>query len=304
MASPKNQLLDNQFGIPPELFDALAGGARAKQEMGLVQGKYDQAQSDANAQLSGVQGRGMSATSPTIAQAIANIAQRSSGIQRMKNLEAQAKQLGGQISEGDIAKLGLQLRQKPQSSQGRYKYDRNVGTFDTWTGETDGSTARPEETPEEKRKRDLDSAVEKALAIDSAKRDRDLAAKQKQQTQAFNTYNTAISGLKGALAETAQGPIAGNFPAFTAKAQIAEGALSAMAPILKDLFRSAGEGVFTNDDQQRLMAMLPTRADQPSAAVAKLQNIDAIVKSKLGMNSPQQSTGGKSLEERAKKYGL
>jgi hypothetical protein len=65
-----------------------------------------------------------------------------------------------------------------------------------------------------------------------------------------------------------------------------------MAPVLKQMFRESGEGVFTDRDQDMLIAMLPTRIDHPEAAKAKMQGIDAIVRAKLGQgqqSAPQQS---------------
>ena len=72
--------------------------------------------------------------------------------------------------------------------------------------------------------------------------------------------------------------------------------VAAMAPILKQLFRGAGEGTFTDKDQELLVAMLPTRKDTPEARVIKVQNIDAIVRAKLGSQQSQgpQSEGSNS----------
>jgi hypothetical protein len=57
-----------------------------------------------------------------------------------------------------------------------------------------------------------------------------------------------------------------------------------MAPVLKQLFRVAGEGVFTDRDQALLLQMIPTRTTRPEARAAQIENIDKIVKAKLGMN--------------------
>ncbi len=85
------------------------------------------------------------------------------------------------------------------------------------------------------------------------------------------------------LARTMTGPIAGRIPAVTANQQIAEGGVAAMAPVLKQLFRVSGEGVFTDRDQALLLDMVPKRSDRPEAADAKMRNIDAIVRAKLGL---------------------
>jgi hypothetical protein len=101
---------------------------------------------------------------------------------------------------------------------------------------------------------------------------------------AFNLYETARDGLLTGLEGTETGPIIGRLPAFTSEQQIGEGAVAAMAPVLKQLFRVAGEGVFTDRDQALLLQMIPTRTTRPEARAAQIENIDKIVKAKLGMN--------------------
>jgi hypothetical protein len=84
-----------------------------------------------------------------------------------------------------------------------------------------------------------------------------------------------------ALGGTTTGPFAGRIPAVTASQQVADGAIAAVAPVLKQLFRSAGEGVFTDRDQQLLIDMIPNRTDLPEARVAKIKMIDEIIEAKL-----------------------
>lgn len=122
---------------------------------------------------------------------------------------------------------------------------------------------------------------------------------QRQRDMAFSQFQTAMQATESALRDTATNPVAGAIPALTANQQIAEGAVAAMAPILKQLFRSAGEGVFTDKDQELLMAMMPTRSDHPEAVAAKLANIRAIVAAKLGQGGapadvPQTESQGNS----------
>lgn len=120
-------------------------------------------------------------------------------------------------------------------------------------------------------------------------RARDQAATQKTDTKlaelarTWNTYEQAKQGLLSGLAGTETGPIAGRLPAITSAQQTAEGAVSAMAPVLKQLFRVSGEGVFTDRDQQLLLDMVPTRKDSPEARANKIRNIDNIVRAKLGL---------------------
>lgn len=99
-----------------------------------------------------------------------------------------------------------------------------------------------------------------------------------------------MSGLTDALGNTGAGYFAGRVPAVGADAQIAEGAIAAVAPVLKQLFRTSGEGVFTDKDQQLLMEMVPKRTDETEAQKSKIANIDAIVRAKLGQGAQAQQS--------------
>lgn len=134
-------------------------------------------------------------------------------------------------------------------------------------------------TAELKLKPEIEKAV--ATSVAGAKADADSIANQKSDDAAFNLYQTAFSGLSSSLGQTTTGPFFGLMPAVTSKQQIADGAIAAVAPILKQMFRAAGEGTFTDSDQKILLDMIPTRKDKPEAREAKLLNIDAIVRSKL-----------------------
>lgn len=127
------------------------------------------------------------------------------------------------------------------------------------------------------------------------------AITREQNQRTWDTYQIAMGGLRQAMAATETGPLAGRMPAVTSAQQTAEGAESAMAPVLKQIFRIAGEGTFTDKDQELLMRMVPTRKDSPQAREAKIQNIDNIIKSKLGLSeqSPQaQPAGGWSVRRK------
>ncbi|WP_444886697.1 hypothetical protein [Microbulbifer sp. JMSA008] len=100
----------------------------------------------------------------------------------------------------------------------------------------------------------------------------------------FKAYQAAMHGLSNRMEHTATNPLTGSLPALTPEAQAAEGAVSAMAPILKSLFREAGEGAFTDKDQELLLNMVPTRKDHPEARKAKIEMIDRIVRAKLGIS--------------------
>jgi hypothetical protein len=115
--------------------------------------------------------------------------------------------------------------------------------------------------------------------------------KEKSNDAAWDVYNSSMSNLAQAMRGTETGPIRGFIPAVTANAQIAEGAVAVMAPILKQMFRSAGEGTFTDKDQELLMGMVPTRKDLPEARDAKIKAIDQIVRAKLGITDEEQPAG-------------
>jgi hypothetical protein len=112
------------------------------------------------------------------------------------------------------------------------------------------------------------------------------AAEAQTAQNAYNSFDIAMSNVEAAFQKTSTGPLAGRIPAMTTKQQIAEGAVAALAPILKQLFRSAGEGVFTDKDQALLIEMAPKRTDTPEAAAAKTKAIRDIVAAKLGVAAP------------------
>lgn len=126
---------------------------------------------------------------------------------------------------------------------------------------------------------------------------------EESRKAALNTWNTAKQGLVDALEETNTGPIVGRLPAVTAKQQTAEGAAAALAPVLKQIFRTAGEGTFTDRDQALLLEMAPTRKDRPEARAAKIKNIDAIIAAKLGGQSGLTDAEEARLQELERKIG-
>ncbi|MEW5248672.1 hypothetical protein [Microbulbifer discodermiae] len=132
-----------------------------------------------------------------------------------------------------------------------------------------------------------DRANTKAAEVTAGEEARNQANREdlaKTNRTAFSAYQAAVDGLSKGLEGTTTNPIAGRFPAFSAGAQIADGAISAMAPILKSLFRESGEGTFTDKDQELLIEMLPTRKDHPEARRAKIEMVDSIVRAKLGID--------------------
>jgi len=159
--------------------------------------------------------------------------------------------------------------------------------------------------------------VKKAREIELAKSEvgtaADRAAMAAKNAKALAVYKAGMAGLADGLDATETGYFVGRIPAFTAGQQKAEGAISAMAPVMKQMFRDAGEGIFTDRDQQLLLDMLPSRTDLKEARDWKLANINRIVEAKLsnpslsveelmgGIRQPAQSDDG-DLEARLNKY--
>ena len=95
-------------------------------------------------------------------------------------------------------------------------------------------------------------------------------------------FDFGFSALEQALGGTGQtGKILGNIPGLTTGAQIADNAKALLLPIMKSVFRGAGEGVFTDKDQETLEAMLPTRSMTPEAASQALDSVKMLVSLKL-----------------------
>lgn len=142
-----------------------------------------------------------------------------------------------------------------------------------------------------------DAALDQARGEAGIKAATDLAATGRANENAYRVYTSAMGNLKNALSGTSTNPVLGRLPAVTANQQIADGGVAAMAPVLKQMFRAAGEGTFTDSDQKLLMDMLPTRTDLPAARDAKIAGIDSIVRSKLNVapsaEPPQTSTAAR-----------
>mgnify|MGYP000583776319 CR=1 FL=1 len=117
----------------------------------------------------------------------------------------------------------------------------------------------------------------------------DIASQNKSNEAALEVYEIGVKQLADSLGKTTQGPIASIFTSLTDEARAADGAVSIMLPVLKAMFRSSGEGTFTDKDQELLEAMLPTRKDNPKTAQSKLLMVDAVVQAKLRQRNANQS---------------
>jgi len=124
-------------------------------------------------------------------------------------------------------------------------------------------------------------AVEQSLGLSKAIIDREEG--KRSNSKALRAYEAGISSLATALGNTYTGIGGDLISAFTVKGQIANASIALMAPILKDIFRGAGEGTFTEGDQKTLMAMLPTLSMKKEARAEQLAKIDKVVREKLSV---------------------
>lgn len=129
------------------------------------------------------------------------------------------------------------------------------------------------------------------------------AEEQRKNQQSYAAYQVGFDNLSKALGGTTSGPIVGRIPATTTNAQIAENARAILLPSLKSIFRSSGEGTFTDSDQRALEALIPNRSMTRDAQIANLQAIDALVKAKLGMTqaTPEEQNAN-TIEDLVNKY--
>lgn len=131
------------------------------------------------------------------------------------------------------------------------------------------------------------AALNRASGESQVKAQADQAATGRTNNIAARVYESGMSGVYQGMKGTSTGPIVGRLPALTSEQQIAQGSVAAMAPVLKQMFRAAGEGAFTDKDQDLLLQMVPNRTDTPEAREAKMANVDNIVRAKLNMGPPK-----------------
>lgn len=148
-------------------------------------------------------------------------------------------------------------------------------------------------------------AADRADAAETRAQEAARIAQEKAQREAgarngvLDQWQAAREGLESGLSASETGPLVGRIPAFTTEQQVAEGAVAATAPILKQIFRTAGEGTFTDKDQELLLRMVPTRTDTPEARKAKIENIDRIIRAKVGGSRPASSD---NIDDLVNKY--
>lgn len=134
-------------------------------------------------------------------------------------------------------------------------------------------------------------------------RAKNLAATEKDEKsndRALAVYETGLSNLVSAFGQATTGPGFGLIPALTSNQQVLDSAIRVMSPILKDVFRSAGEGTFTDQDRIALERMIPDRGTRRDAAIQQIKQVDDIVQLKLGGDprSAQEIMGGGQQDQK------
>jgi hypothetical protein len=121
-----------------------------------------------------------------------------------------------------------------------------------------------------------------AFAQQTAKDQAEAAATKAKLNKALTVYSGASNRLMKSLGETETGPIIGLIPAVTGNAKTAERVINQMGPVLKSVFRQAGEGAWTNFDQIALMEIAADRTLEPEARVKVMGALDALVRETAG----------------------
>jgi hypothetical protein len=121
-----------------------------------------------------------------------------------------------------------------------------------------------------------------AFAQQTAKDQAEAAATKAKLNKALTIYSGASNRLMKSLGETETGPIIGLIPAVTGNAKTAERVINQMGPVLKSVFRQAGEGAWTNFDQIALMEIAADRTLEPEARVKVMGALDALVRETAG----------------------
>lgn len=249
-----------------------------------------------------------------------------SSISAAQQLASNSGLLGGQVSAGqrerdqlirdsksddeDIANSALiKLGLKPRATGSAAQTIAQSGNVED-VAEVESRISGAREGGKLKEKIKLEPELKRAVTAVTAqvKNVADSLTKNKSNNSALKVYETGIESLRNSLGDTSTGPLVGLLPAFTTSAQVAEGASSMMAPVLKQMFRSSGEGTFTDSDQKLLMNMIPKRTDTAAAIKSKLEFLDNMVNAKLGVNTQadniESAVGGLTTNPQAQQIDI
>lgn len=231
-----------------------------------------------------------SSVSPALSQQLSELAQTQDPQQRMMGLSLAIRTIG----EGGYLGGGKKIKSTYKTDGGvRLVYEDGSTAFVSASEkEIEAANAAAEREADAaalKRRKELEVErdVKPSLAYETTKQQQTAQEEvkagkdNKEAARQLEQFNIALDNLEQSLTETTTGPIVGRVPAMSSEAQTAEGARAVLAPILKQLTRVAGEGVFTDKDQELLMQQLPSRTDTPEAVKRKIEMVRQAMNAKL-----------------------
>ena len=115
--------------------------------------------------------------------------------------------------------------------------------------------------------------------------DKKVIADKKRQEKDYQAYKLVSTDLKNTyknIPDILTGSLQGNLPAASQSSRMFETARTQMLPLLKDVFRKAGEGTFTEGDQRILTDLIPDRTMDAQEFDAAVRRLDAVVAMKAG----------------------
>jgi hypothetical protein len=113
----------------------------------------------------------------------------------------------------------------------------------------------------------------------------------------LETVESSLEDLEGAFNNALTGPIVGLGPSITKPAQALDLAHATVSAILKQVFKVAGEGNFSDSDQKLLLGLIPDKRTDRSVAIAQKNLIREIVKSKISNRNPLGSGNSPSKKD-------
>lgn len=173
--------------------------------------------------------------------------------------------------------------------------------------EARGQVKQSEETAKLTSRLELEPEIADRVEL-AKERAKSLAAiedKERSNARAKAVYEVGVKNLVDAFGKATTGPGFGLIPAITEDQRVLDGAIKLMGPMLKDVFRSAGEGTFTEGDRIQLEQLLPDRGTPFGAAIRQVEQVDSIVQTKLGGDprSVEELLKGTSAERRMPQAG-
>jgi len=121
-----------------------------------------------------------------------------------------------------------------------------------------------------------------ATETEQKKVDAKNAALERETDKTLGAFDEGMRAVSKAFGEATTGPVVGMFPTISEAGQDLNSSVASLAPLLKGLFRTAGEGTFTDKDQELLLAMVPNEKMDKGPAQNAINRIYSIVYQKMG----------------------